>query len=62
MNLKSCCWKALKHHETICPVCNVEIFGNYSKEPEIDVEKDGQIVLLFNQPRQLSLKFNQKTR
>ena len=42
MKLSVCCCKALKHGQTVCPVCNQQLFKIYHTE---------QLAIDFNQKK-----------
>ena len=60
--MNTCCCKALKHGESECPVCGTILIKTRKKTVNVEVEKDGQYALLFDQPKQLAINFNQRTK
>lgn len=59
---KTCCCKALKHGQTVCPVCGQELLKKESTQNSTEIERDGQIALLLGKPKQLVINFNQRTK
>ncbi|MBR4419665.1 MAG: hypothetical protein IKT32_02180 [Clostridia bacterium] len=57
MNLNSCCLKALKHGETVCPVCGTYVLAAISQ-----MEKDGQLKLMFDKQKQLVVQFKENVK